>query len=38
MGRQENIEIFKDTEKLCKENTAIKEAFRKSSLQIKSQG
>lgn len=30
MGRQENIEIFKDTEKLCKENAAIKEALRKS--------
>lgn len=30
MGRQENIEIFKDTEKLCKENTAIKEALQKS--------
>ena len=30
MGRQENIEIFKDTEKLCKENAAIKEALQKS--------
>ena len=38
MGRQENIEIFKDTEKLCKENAEIEQALRKSSLQIKSQG
>ena len=30
MGRPENIEIFKDTEKLCKENAAIKEALQKS--------
>lgn len=30
MGRQENIEIFKDTEKLCKENAAIKQALQKS--------
>ena len=30
MGRQENIEIFKDTEKLCKENAEIKQALQKS--------
>lgn len=28
MGRQENIEIFKDTEKLCKENAAISRHFK----------
>ena len=35
MGREENVEVFRDTEKLCKENKQLAEALRNSILRQK---
>ena len=31
MGRQENIDIFKDTKQFCHENVKLKEAIKRSN-------
>lgn len=35
MGREENVEVFKDTERLCNENAGLKESVRRSIAQQK---